>query len=103
VRGEHANLDRLEDLIEIALKVGLGVSTALLLAGLVLGWFHGTLFGLDADAALRYGILLLMVTPVVRVIVVTVGLAVERDWLFTVVSLFVLAVLASGISVAVRR
>ena len=44
-----------------------------------------------------------MLTPVARVAVVTVGLALERDWTFTLVSLFVLAVLASGIWVAVRR
>ena len=103
MRGEHADLDRLEDFIEAALKIGLGVSTVLLVAGLVLGWLDATLLGLGSDTALRIGILLLMFTPVARVIVVTVGLAVERDWLFTVVSLFVLAVLASGISVAVRR
>jgi uncharacterized membrane protein len=103
VRGEHASLDRLEDLIELALKIGLGVSTVLLVAGLVLGWLHVSLLGLEADTALRYGTVLLMITPVVRVVVVTVGLAVERDWLFTVVSLFVLAVLASGIAVAARR
>ena len=89
----HANLDRLEDLIELGLKIGLALSTALLLVGLVLG----------LDTALRAGIVLLMLTPVARVVVVTVGLALERDWLFTLVSLFVLGVLASGIWVAVRR
>jgi uncharacterized membrane protein len=88
----HADLGRLEDLIELGLKIGLAVSTALLLVGLVLG----------LDTALRAGIVLLMLTPVARVVVVTVGLALERDWLFTLVSLFVLGVLASGIWVAVR-
>lgn len=86
-------VEQLEDVIETALKAGLAVSTALLLAGLLLG----------ATGPLRWGILLLMLTPVARVAVVTVGLALERDWLFTSVSLFVLAVLASGIWVAVRR
>jgi hypothetical protein len=43
-----------------------------------------------------------MLTPVARVAVVTVGLALERDWTFTLVSFFVLAVLASGIWVAAR-
>jgi uncharacterized membrane protein len=85
-------IEHLEDLIEKALTVGLAVSTVLLLAGLVLG----------ASAPLRWGILLLMLTPVARVALVTVGLALESDWLFTLVSLFVLAVLASGIWVAVR-
>ncbi len=85
-------VEQLEDTIELALKGGLGVSAVLLLAGLVLG----------AQGPLRWGILLLMLTPVVRVAVVTVGLAIERDWTFTLVSLFVLAVLGAGIWVAVR-
>ena len=86
-------IEQLEDTIEVALKAGLGLSTLLLLAGLLLG----------AEGLLRWGILLLMFTPVARVAVVTVGLALERDWLFTLVSLFVLCVLAFGIWVAVRR
>jgi uncharacterized membrane protein len=93
VTAAHADLDRLEDLIELGLKIGLALSTALLLVGLVLG----------LDTALRAGIVLLMLTPVARVAVVTVGLALGRDWLFTLVSLFVLGVLASGIWVAVCR
>jgi uncharacterized membrane protein len=93
VTAAQADLDRLEDLIELGLKIGLAVSTALLLVGLVLG----------LDGALRAGIVLLMLTPVGRVVVVTVGLALEGDWLFTLVSLFVLGVLASGIWVAVAR
>ena len=56
-----------------------------------------------ARTLLRWGIVLLMLTPVARVAVVTVGLALERDWTFTLVSLFVLAVLAAGIWVAVHR
>ena len=86
-------LARVEDAIEVALKVGLGLSTVMLVAGLVL----------DTTAPLRWGILLLMLTPVARVLVVTVALAVERDWAFTALSLFVLAVLASGMVVALRR
>ena len=86
-------VEQLEDVIEKSLNVGLGLSTVLLLVGLVL----------DMPAPLRWGILLLMLTPVVRVAVVTVGLALERDWTFTFVSLFVLAVLGAGIWVAVQR
>ena len=88
-----SGLARLEGMIELALKAGLALSTVLLVAGLVLG----------SPGALRAGILLLMLTPVARVLVVTVGLALERDWTFALVSLFVLAVLASGIWVAVRH
>jgi uncharacterized membrane protein len=93
VSADAGGLERLEDLIELALKIGLALSTALLVIGLVVG----------LDVCLRAGIVLLMLTPVVRVAVVMVGLAVERDWLFTAVCLFVLAVLASGMWVAVHR
>jgi uncharacterized membrane protein len=86
-------VERLEGAIEMALKIGLALSTVLLLAGLVAG----------APGPLRWGIVLLMFTPVVRVAVVTMALALERDWLFTLISLFVLAVLVSGMWVAVRR
>jgi uncharacterized membrane protein len=86
-------VEALEDVIETALKVGLALSTALLLVGLIAG----------ATSLLRWGILLLMLTPVVRVAVVTVGLALERDWTFTIVSFVVFAILLSGIWVAVHR
>jgi uncharacterized membrane protein len=89
----RTGLARIEDVIEVALTAGLGLSTLLLVVGLLA----------SSAPALRWGILLLMLTPVARVAVVTVGLAFERDWTFTVVSLFVLAVLASGIWVAVHR
>ena len=86
-------VEYLEDVIEKALKVGLALSTGLLVVGLIL----------NAAALLRWGILLLMLTPVARVAVVTVGLALERDWTFTIVSFAVLAILASGIWLAVHR
>jgi len=86
-------VEHLEDVIEKALMLGLALSTGLLLVGLILG----------LPGPLRGGIVLLMLTPVARVAVVTVGLALERDWTFTLVSLFVLAVLASGIWVALHR
>jgi uncharacterized membrane protein len=93
VRERAGRLEQLEEMIEWALKVGLALSTILLVAGLVGG----------SVAPLRWGVLLLMLTPVARVLVVTVALAVERDWTFTVVSLFVLGVLASGVALALLR
>jgi uncharacterized membrane protein len=86
-------VEELEDVIEKALMLGLALSTGLLLVGLILG----------LPAPLRWGIVLLMLTPVARVAVVTVGLALERDWTFTLVSLSVLVVLAAGIWMAVHR
>jgi len=86
-------VEPLEDVIEKALMLGLALSTGLLLVGLILG----------LPGPLRWGIVLLMLTPVARVAVVTVGLALERDWTFTLVSSFVLAILAAGIWMAVHR
>ena len=86
-------VEHLEDVIEKALMLGLALSTVLLLVGLILG----------RPGPLRWGIVLLMLTPVARVAVVTVGLALERDWTFTLVSSFVLAILAAGIWMAVHR
>jgi len=83
---------RLEKAIEMALSGGVLVSGALLLAGLSLGNM----------GLLRGGVVLLMLTPVARVLVLTVGLYHERDFLFGTISLWVLAVLASGIWVSVH-
>lgn len=83
---------RLERVIEALLTSGLLASATLLLIGLALG----------APSALRWGILLLLLTPVARVVVLTLGLLLARDWLFGFVSLFVLLVLASGIAVSAR-
>ncbi len=87
--GRPAGLERR---IEAALSVGLGASTLLLLAGLLLA----------REPVLRWGIVLLMFTPVARVVVVTIGLLHQRDWPFAAVSLFVLGVLLSGMAVAAR-
>jgi uncharacterized membrane protein len=85
-------LRSLERAVEGTLAVLLFAATLLLVAGLVL----------VQEFPLRAGILLLMFTPVLRVIVVTIGLFHERDWTFAVVSALVLAVLASGMLVAAR-
>jgi uncharacterized membrane protein len=82
----------LERIVEAALTGGVAVSGLLLVAGLVLG----------STAPLWWGVLLLILTPVVRVLVVTVGLVLEHDWLFASVSLFVLGVLLSSVYVAGR-
>jgi uncharacterized membrane protein len=83
----------LERTIEAVLMGGLLASAALLVGGLVL----------ERAALLRWGILVLMATPVARVVVVTVGLLRERDWLFAAVSLWILSVLGSSVYVAAGR
>jgi hypothetical protein len=83
---------RIESLIEVVLTVGLLASTALFVLGLALG----------SSGLLKWGILLLMLTPVARVVILTLGLFRQRDVLFGLVSLFVLGVLLSSIVVSAR-
>jgi uncharacterized membrane protein len=78
---------RLERAIEGVLTAGVLASGALLVLGLSLG---------DV-ALLRAGVLILMFTPVARVLVLTLGLFREGDRRFGFVSLTVLAILAAGI------
>jgi uncharacterized membrane protein len=49
---------------------------------------------LDSGGLIQFGLLLLIATPVARVALALVGFALERDRLYTVVSLTVLLILA---------
>jgi uncharacterized membrane protein len=84
--------NRIERVVEAVLSVGLLLSAALLVAGL----------GLGQEPLLRLGVMLLIATPVVRVVVVTLGLLLERDWLFSVVSCWILSVLVWSLWLALR-
>jgi hypothetical protein len=80
----------LERAVERGLAAGLLLSALLLLGGLFLG----------SESALGWGVILLMLTPVVRVLVVTLGMLVARDFPMGAVSAFVFVVLVSGIMAA---
>jgi uncharacterized membrane protein len=60
-------------------------------AALLSGLVHG-----DPVAILELGILLLVATPICRVIFAVAGFAIERDRLYVAISLTVLAVLLFG-------
>jgi uncharacterized membrane protein len=81
------------------LGVGVAASTVLLAFGLVLGMF---LPGPAPQWLLHAGLVLLMVTPVTRVIVAAWEFVHLREWFFALASLGVLSVLAMGVWVAVR-
>ncbi|HMH16049.1 MAG TPA: DUF1634 domain-containing protein [Edaphobacter sp.] len=51
----------------------------------------------DAAAIIQLGVLLLIATPIARVVFAAIGFAVERDRLFVAISLVVLAVLIFGL------
>jgi hypothetical protein len=76
--------------MERVLTAGLLASAVLLVAGLLLG----------RSGVLRTAMVLLMLTPVARVVVLTAGLLRRRDYLFGLISLWILGVLASGMYVA---
>jgi uncharacterized membrane protein len=62
---------------------------------------HGVVQGaiaLDPLYIIQLGLLILIATPVVRVMTCAAGFAFERDWTFAVVSLLVLALLIAGIA-----
>jgi uncharacterized membrane protein len=80
----------LDRAMERVLTGGLLASAALLLAGLLLGQV----------GLLRAGLVLLMLTPVARVVVLTAGLLRQRDLAFGLISLWILCVLLSGLYMA---
>jgi uncharacterized membrane protein len=82
--------ERLDRAVETVLTLGLTIGALLLLTGLVFGQL----------AALRWGIVTLMLTPVARVVVVTVGMFLRRDLVFGFLSLGILLVLATSIAVS---
>jgi len=57
------------------------------------GIFHGTM-QFSGSAIIQFGLLLLIATPVARVIFSAIAFAVERDYLYVAFTLAVLAVLA---------
>jgi uncharacterized membrane protein len=85
-------LSRLEKAIEAALGAGLLVSGTLLVFGLATG--H--------DAVLHRGIVLLLWTPVLRVIVVAAGMLYRREWVFAAIALWILLVIGSGALLSLR-
>ncbi len=92
--------DRLERWLGKILTAGVLASTGLLAAGLLL-----QLFGVEpgASAALTSGgLIVLMATPVARVVASVVEYTVERDWLFAMLTTTVLVILLGSLVVSMR-
>jgi len=95
--------------VQWVLRGGLAISCALLVVGVAIALATGEYVavpvrlhhlmseGTVADRVIGLGLLLLAMTPVVRVLSLVVIYAVERDRKFTVVALVVVAVLAAAI------
>jgi uncharacterized membrane protein len=94
-----AHTARLERVIGLVLRGGVVVSSVCLMAGLVL-----SLTGVEpaATVLLNAGIIVLLATPVSRVVVSTVEYVVERDWPFATLTFIVLLeLIASAVAALV--
>ncbi len=105
--------ERLGWAVHVSLLTGLVISGALLILGatlrlashevgpeqqrppgvrtIVLQAMHG-----DGSAILNLGILILMLTPILRVLVLAIGWLLEKEWRFAAIALCVLALLATS-------
>jgi uncharacterized membrane protein len=117
------NDQKIEQIIGVLLRVGVSVSAALVfVAGIAYLWQNravrvsyqqfrgetreltsvaGVLRGaasLDALALMQLGLLILIATPVARVLFAVFAFALEHDWLYVIVSLIVFAVLLATLT-----
>ena len=93
-------MNQLERTLGRLLRIGVTLSTATLGAGLA-AYFLG-LRAAVTTALLSTGIVVLIGTPVARVVVSTIAYARRRDWMFAVLTLIVLGELVASIAAAMR-
>jgi len=92
--------DRLERWVGKILTAGVLASTGLLAAGLLLQLVG---VGLGTAAALtNAGLIVLMATPVARVVVSVIEYSLERDWLFAMLTTTVLIILLASLVVSMQ-
>jgi uncharacterized membrane protein len=95
------SIGRLEIQLGKMLQTGVLTSAACLAAGLVL-WMSGA-FPWAAEALLTAGLLILMATPILRVVVSLVEYARMRDWFFVATTLIVFGVLLATVTLALLK
>jgi uncharacterized membrane protein len=92
-------LQRLERLLGRVLVTGVVLSASILAAGIVF-----TLTGWPAaPVLLRIGLIVLMATPILRVVVSVAEYVRLRDWFFSATALAVLLVLLTSVTLALMR
>ena len=117
-QAEHVNDKRVDDIIAMLLRAGVLLAAAVILAGGILYLrrhgsyatnyriFHGEpgnlshvhaivqyAFGLDPRGIIQFGLLLLIATPVARVLFTVFAFAYERDWTYVAITVIVLGLL----------
>jgi len=88
---------RLERLIGTVLRVGISTSSLCLACGVALFFMSG---GPIASMLLQAGIIILLATPVARVVVSVAQYVSERDWTFTTLTAIVLVELLASVVAA---
>jgi uncharacterized membrane protein len=101
MRRDEPALARLEEHLGRVLIVGVFVSAITLAVGLAL--FLSTGGGQGASRLLTIGLMLLMGTPMLRVIVSIVEYVRMRDWFFVATTVIVLTELAITVIYSLRR
>ena len=86
---------QLEHMVGGVLRVGVAVSSACLAAGLALSLLGNVAPG-AAALLLQVGILVLLATPVARVVVSVVRYVIDRDWPFAALTIIVLVELMAS-------
>jgi uncharacterized membrane protein len=89
---------RLERLVGAVLRIGVWTSTASLAAGLALSLVGSTAW--IASLLLQLGIVVLLGTPVARVVVSTIEYVAEGDWTFAALTVGVLVELMASAAAA---
>jgi uncharacterized membrane protein len=90
---------RLEAVIGVVLRAGVALSSACLAIGLVLSLSIPGAASV-AGLLLQVGILVLLATPIARVLISISEYIRERDWRFTTLTLIVLAELLASVAAA---
>jgi uncharacterized membrane protein len=93
---------RLERTVGVVLRLGVTASIMCLAVGLTLSFVGGRTGA--ANVLLQTGVIVLLATPVARVVVSMGEYALERDWIFVGLTLTVLLeLLASGVAAMYGR
>jgi uncharacterized membrane protein len=87
-RSTERAVSRLEGIIGVVLRVGVATSSVCLAVGLALSFVPSASTG--ASWLLHIGIVVLLATPVARVMVSVVEYVIQRDWLFATLTIIVL-------------
>lgn len=97
----NPRLERLEVILGRVLLAGVLSSSACLAVGLIM-WMAGG-YPVAANRVLAAGLIVLMATPILRVVVSLVEYVRMRDWFFAATTIVVLAVLMGVVAVALRQ